>query len=92
MSQEGRQHGSTAERLARIETRLDDGSKRHEAIDKKLDQHGQKIDDIHHDVVEIKLNLTRMQGFGRGIVFAFSSVAAMIGAAIAAVWDRLTDW
>lgn len=91
MSQGGKQYGTHSERLVTIEVRLDENARAHEHLNKKLDKHGDKIDGVRTDVSEIKSALRGMQGFGKGVVFAFSAIAAMVGSAVAALWQKIFD-
>lgn len=89
MSDKGRQHGTHAERLARVEAKIDSHADKMDTHASKMDENGKRVEAIQHDVTEIKIFLKGMQGFGRGMVFAASSFAALVGGTIATLWDKI---
>lgn len=76
MSEEG-------ERIARLEERADGSQDDHDELVKKFDA---MASDIH----EIKEKLSNWKGFWSGMVFTIATLAGLIGAAVTALWVKLT--
>lgn len=77
------------ERIASLEAKQGYADDQRSVIFRKLEEQDQDLKAIRSDVHAIREQLSGAKGFWTGITVAVSAIAAVIGGAAAALWQRL---
>ena len=82
------------ERVSKLEQKVSDNevhnNSAHERIAANLIRHDADLKAIRTDVHAIRLQMEKFKGFWSGVIATIGVIAASLGAALMALWEKIT--